>query len=406
MIYSPYPRVDAQARLRSLEPLDWTRVGALAQKVPAGQGSFARFQLEMLAGSPSLRLSPVGAPPAVLRGDAAATARIAAGEAADAAARYAAYQGHAGLAPVVDLVPYDQWTVGGSRADRPFYLVRERDASGTEIYVSSRTGMVVQATTRRQRFWGWLGAVPHWLYPTVLRSQPQLWSQVVICTSLVGMFLTVLGLIIGVRALVLSAQRGHYSPYPGVMLWHYLTGLVFGVFALTSVLSGLLSMNPWGLMEGGDVASAQLSLTGGMISRSDMLAMLQTLGTRAPPGVVAVESAPLDGRLFVVATRTDGSRVRYDTDGRVGALSTQEIDAAVARVAQPGASWTLLRSEDTYHYSVLDQLRRSTASALAWPQELPGLSALEFAPPARGAGTSVPANAKGRGVLGRGRQRV
>jgi hypothetical protein len=215
--------------------------------------------------------------------------------------------------------------------------------------------MVVQATTRWQRFWGWLGAVPHWLYPTVLRSQPQLWSQVVIWTSLVGVFLTVLGLVIGISALGLSSQRGRFSPYRGLMLWHHLTGLVFGVFALTWVLSGLLSMNPWGLMEGGDVAGAQLSLTGGMISRSDMLAMLQMLGTRAPPGVVAVESAPLDGRLFVVATRTDGSRVRYGPGGQVRALNTQEIDAAAARVAQPGASWTLLRSEDAYHYSVLDQ---------------------------------------------------
>ena len=60
---------------------------------------------------------------------------------------------------------------------------------------------MVQLTTRFQRFWGWLGAVPHWLYPTILRQDGALWSQVVICTSLIGCFLTVTGLWVGIARL-------------------------------------------------------------------------------------------------------------------------------------------------------------------------------------------------------------
>ena len=33
--------------------------------------------------------------------------------------------------------------------------------------------------------------------------------------------------------------------YAGLMRWHYLTGAFFGVFALTWVFSGMLSMEPW-----------------------------------------------------------------------------------------------------------------------------------------------------------------
>ena len=57
---------------------------------------------------------------------------------------------------------------------------------------------MVHWTTQTQRFWNWLGTIPHWMYFTDLRSNVVLWSQIVIWTSLVGTFLTVVGLILGV----------------------------------------------------------------------------------------------------------------------------------------------------------------------------------------------------------------
>ena len=43
--------------------------------------------------------------------------------------------------------------------------------------------------------------------------------------------------------------------YQGWMRWHYISGVLFGVFALTWVFSGLLSMEPfdWTSAEGLDV---------------------------------------------------------------------------------------------------------------------------------------------------------
>jgi hypothetical protein len=81
----------------------------------------------------------------------------------------------------------------------PLYKASFADERGTVLYVSGLTGEVVQDTHRSERFWNWLGAVPHWLYFTVLRQDGALWSQVVIWTSLLGTFLTLTGIYVGIR---------------------------------------------------------------------------------------------------------------------------------------------------------------------------------------------------------------
>ena len=57
---------------------------------------------------------------------------------------------------------------------RPLLKFANRD--GQQWYVSSRSAETVQATTAHERFWNWLGAVPHWLYPTLLRKHTALWA--------------------------------------------------------------------------------------------------------------------------------------------------------------------------------------------------------------------------------------
>jgi hypothetical protein len=78
-----------------------------------------------------------------------------------------------------------------------------------------------------------------------------LWRQVVLWTSGIGIGLALLGIVLGLVQLRVTrpfslARIGSYLPYSGWMRWHYVTGLVFGVFTLTFVFSGWLSMEPWG----------------------------------------------------------------------------------------------------------------------------------------------------------------
>ena len=108
---------------------------------------------------------------------------------------------------------------------------------GTYLYVSEASGDVVLRTTGRERLWGYLGPVIHWLYFTPLRRNGPLWSEVVIWSSLVGCLMCATGLIWGLwrfsptSRFRLKREPSH-SPYAGWMKWHHYAGLLFGVITL------------------------------------------------------------------------------------------------------------------------------------------------------------------------------
>ena len=74
--------------------------------------------------------------------------------------------------------------------------------------------------------------MPHWLYPLNLRSHGRVWALSVIWASILGVFLTSIGLYLGI---VQFSRRGTraLSPYSGIWYWHHTAGLLFGAFALT-----------------------------------------------------------------------------------------------------------------------------------------------------------------------------
>lgn len=114
----------------------------------------------------------------------------------------------------------DPWSVT-ARYDplRPFFLVSLGDKDGTELYVSTRTGELALDTTRRERIWNWLGAIPHWIYPTVLRQDGATWRQVVLWVSGICLVVAVTGFWIGILRLRLRNRyaRDTVTPYSGSM---------------------------------------------------------------------------------------------------------------------------------------------------------------------------------------------
>jgi hypothetical protein len=116
------------------------------------------------------------------------------------------------------------------------------------------------------------------MYFTALRTNQPLWYRIVVWTSALACVLAVLGLVLGVTQLrwsrvfrlkaeamraeatnmdsrgfrlqaeeTAAAKHDRLSmiPYSGAMRWHYVSGVVFGVFTLTFAFSGLVSMEPW-----------------------------------------------------------------------------------------------------------------------------------------------------------------
>ena len=180
--------------------------------------------------------------------DAATGALVPALDSAQAALVAEAFSGR--RATATEWVEQDQWTVSqGLNAHRPLVKVLLDGNDGLELYVSPGAAEVVRDTQRAERFWNWLGAVPHWIYPTVLRQFPKAWHHVVVWLSIPSVLLAATGLVLGVWQLFLNRNR--WVPYRKFwMRWHHVTGLVAAVFTVTWIFSGLMSMNPFGVFSG------------------------------------------------------------------------------------------------------------------------------------------------------------
>lgn len=255
----------------------------------------------------------------------------------------------------------DQWTVYGAyNPHRPLYHLAADDDQGTQWYMSSRTGEVIQLTTREQRIWGYLGAVIHWLYPTMLREKVLLWSQTVIWLTIASIFLTCTGLYFGLRQYK-TRNSGRKSPYWGLSRWHHYAGLSFGVLTFSWVLSGLFSMQPWGLMEGEGAAPEEAQLRGSNMAWaavSEAVSRLPALDL--PADTVRVEGQLLQGQLALYAVNRNGAKQRYSTDNfNSAALEAHTLQALAAQLSPggPPISAELITGEDAYYFNHHEQVQ-------------------------------------------------
>ncbi|EJE53781.1 hypothetical protein PMI14_01305 [Acidovorax sp. CF316] len=227
----------------------------------------------------------------------------------------------------------DQWTVPqGLDVHRPLVKVLLDGDDGLELYVSPGATEVVRDTRRAERFWNWLGAVPHWIYPTVLRQFPKAWHHVVVWLSIPGVLLAATGIALGIWQLFLN--RHWWIPYRKFwMRWHHILGLVAAVFTLTWMFSGLMSMNPFGVFTG---------------RAADPQARMQWAGeaprmARGPAEAVALAAAQGVVSLELDTLRIAGQawyRVRGQGEGAVQRLV--RADGPEASVAQAVPDATVL----------------------------------------------------------------
>jgi len=355
MMYSPYPRLSPDEQLRGLATLQSGAGWRWDDIALPGDMLLASARVEMSGARPVLRVTPAldpSRPIAQMRAmplgfDLASGRALAPTSQARAlvvAATFGRRYGIGGAPLAASPVTIDQWTVQTARRNQPLWRVDY--AGGDSAYVAG-SGEVVQHTTCAERFWGWLGAVPHWLYPTVLRQNGALWSQVVIWTSLAGCFLTITGMWVGIIRIKRNRAGQLASPYRGIWWWHHMAGLFFGVLTLTWVASGLFSMNPFGFLDSDAGLTARERLAGPLpwAATKRALAALQT----PPLGTVRIEAAPLGARTYLVAISADGRRVRYDADGRSSPLRQSELANALKN-GPPMASLELMHGEDAYYY--------------------------------------------------------
>lgn len=351
MMYVQYPDLDRNEQLSGLQPLDLNALNACCGTNLSGADAALavhHYSVETLLGQLVVRLALTNGEPRTLNLRTGQWLDTWSHETLDAVARQYA-QARSWTPPLASaVVERDQWTVqSGFDPHRP--LLKFTNADGLQWYVSNRTAEVVQATSTRERFWNWLGSVIHWIYPTVLREHPAIWAQTVIWLAIVSLFLTVTGLLIGIRQFT-TRTTPRRSPYRGWTLWHHYIGLIFGALTLTWLVSGIFSLSPWGALEGRGFGAEADALNGVNAPLQEVVATIASLA-KLPEGTRRLSSAYWLGRPYFLAWNDRGIAKRLSTDGIAESITLSDVQLAAATIRDDAAELTTLNSADGYYYS-------------------------------------------------------
>lgn len=128
---------------------------------------------------------------------------------------------------------------------------------------------------------------------------------------------------------------------------------MFGLVTLTWVLSGLISMNPWGFLESDRGDEAQARVEGQPVKWGEVHASLAALRTR--PDVVdavSLTAMPLKDRLYWRVAQRDGKIIRLDATGNAAPVSEADLASAAQRIAATVgiAEQGMLYEEDAYYF--------------------------------------------------------
>jgi uncharacterized iron-regulated membrane protein len=353
MMYVAFPDLTDQERLAALPDIAWQKVALSPDAAMKASGTTRyprELRLNMIADEPVYRLSDWdGERQTISAVDGRAITGVPEQQALVVAQHHPANK----TPQLEETVDRDQWSVT-ARYDplRPLYLIDLGDEAGTKLYVSARSGEIVLDTNRTERVWNWLGSIPHWIYPTVLRKDQPLWRQVVLWISGICMVVAVTGIWIGILRVRLRRRyaSGSISPYRGWMAWHHITGFFFGVIVLTWMFSGWMSLDPGRYFAGNSTTQDALRRYAGHDA--------PTIATapHAPVGRSAVEMrfVWIDGSPLMIAAARDGTKtVHAPATGHIVELSESLLWSAAAKLLPDShlTERTTLGLYDAYWYA-------------------------------------------------------
>jgi uncharacterized iron-regulated membrane protein len=354
MLYVPFPAWNDEERVASLPSIAPGIVKVLPDEALARSGLTALpsvFRLEMGGVGPVYRLVAGGKHVSV-----SAVSGEPIGDVSDAEARKLVATTFGEKITRASVIDYDQWTVTRKYDPcRPLYKFELGDAAGTVAYVSSRTGEIVQDTTRFERVWNWLGAIPHWIYFSPIRKDADLWHQVVVWLSGPMIIGAVAGMWIGILRLRPSraAKGKSMTPHRGWMKWHHLGGLIGGLFLVTWIASGWLSMNPFKLFARTQITDAQRAAYAGRASPPSLGVTSDALAAAIGTGASELSFAWVGGTPITLARTATRTALLAAGTGSPLTLD-QALLVKAAQAAYPAdriAAVDRLTDEDVYRYS-------------------------------------------------------
>jgi uncharacterized iron-regulated membrane protein len=296
LLFVPFPSLGDRDRLAHSEPVNGSQLTRDPAAVLAQARGTDQLSLISVAGRPVYLAFAADGKPVAVPGDDGPTPGL---FSADIARIVAERYGGASAQRIDGPLQYDQWIVHQHFDPfRPFYRVRLSDGDRTDLYVSARTGQVLQQTRGAERAWNWCGAVLHWIYFTPLRKSWFAWNEVVWWLSLIALLASVAGTWLGIHRFLKTRATGRagWSPFRGWMRWHHVIGLFASVIVLVWIFSGWLSMDHGRLFSKGAVAADRAARFQGMpldsIARSVPAGFLDRMGSPAEIRFGAVAGRP------------------------------------------------------------------------------------------------------------------
>lgn len=341
LCFVPFPTLPSATRIAHGEPIDLQRVSiAPAAALAAVSGSSVRrLRLINVHGHPRYVLSMANGPALSVSAE---SGKVLGPLSADTARVVATGFGEHPAGAVVGPVDDDQWIVHDQYdAFRPFYRVALEDGRGTQLYVSSRSGEVLQRTRRAEREWNYVGAIVHWFNIVGLRRHKDLWRGVMLTLAATCGLLACAGLTLGMIHLINTrrARRPGMSPFRGWLRWHHSAGLFASVLLLSWVVSGCLMLDAGAIFPSDEPTAAEVATVRGMTlteaAHRFPLTLLRTLPRASQIEIAAVAGVPY---LVVSGGGASGSWVVTPAAGGALTLSHAVPDSvllAAVRAARP-----------------------------------------------------------------------
>lgn len=180
------------------------------------------------------------------------------------------------IARVDTLRKRDQWIMYSRYLRQmPIYKYYFDDEEKHQLYIAAKTGEVLQFTNRTQRFWAWVGAIPHKFYLPVIRKNTDVWINMLTVGGVIALIAALSGLYVGIYILYkrYRARRKLESPYKKHWYkWHHISGLIFGIFLITFAFSGAMALQripEWVIKTHGDYRISDEELRGERLPMSD-----------------------------------------------------------------------------------------------------------------------------------------
>jgi len=242
---------------------------------------------------------------------------------------------------------------------KPFHRIALDDSAATHLFISAKTGEVVNVSTGVQRAMIWAGNWLHLFRPIEsLGGSNDTRRDVLLWLAGFAVLAALTGLIIGwLRWRPRWGNKPTYSqgrtqPYRAFWFkWHFWAGLLGGTLALTWALSGFFNGNPWKIFSPAAATKPELARYYGSALPKAMAEWVPS-ASASNGEIVELAWRRLGNQAALVASDREGKRTPIVVDGAVVGFDEAAVKAAASRLGKgvEVAKTEVLNDYDNYYY--------------------------------------------------------